>query len=476
MTATEPLHGRSLIDLASDLRDGSTTALTLIEASIARADEVDGLLGVYLARFDDQAREAAVRADMELGAGRDRGPLHGIPVGIKDIIATAEGPTTAQSLVLPTDWAEPGFDAPVVERLRQAGAVVTGKTTTMEFAIGYPDQDKPFPLPRNPWNTETWTGGSSSGTAGGIASGVFPTGLGSDTAGSIRLPASYCGVTGFKQSFGLVPKNGVVPLGFTYDHVGPLARSVADCAAVLDVLIGADVRDTSTVDAGRQGLLSACDRGADDLRIGVARSVTTDGPHCDPRIAAAFDDSLGVLEDLGATVVDVELPHWKALHDACFLGLFAEAFAWHRPHLAEKWEDYGRGTRMSIALGGLLSGADHVQLERVRRVGRRDIARLLTDVDVIVHPTTGTTAPPFRGGPDRETRLGSLFTPPWNSLGFPSLAVPMGFVEDLPASLLISGRPLDDATVAAVGAAFQSVTDWHRRTPPPLEPQIPSVG
>ncbi len=468
MSTSPPLHGRSVADLASDLRDGTTTALSLIEASITRANEVDEALGIYLARFDDQAREAAVRADMELGAGRDRGPLHGIPVGVKDIIATSEGPTTAQSLVLPPDWADPGVDAPVVERLRQAGAVITGKTTTMEFAIGYPDTDKPFPLPRNPWDLETWTGGSSSGTAGGIGASVFPTALGSDTAGSIRLPASYCGITGFKQSFGLVPKNGVVPLGFTYDHVGPLARTVADCAAVLDVLIGADVRDTSTVDAGRLGLLSACDRGADGLRIGVARAATVDGRFCEPAIGAAFDEALSVIEGLGASLVEVDLPHWDALHDACFLGLFAEAFAWHRSHLAEKWEDYGRGTRMSIALGGLLSAADHVQLERVRRVGRRDVARLLTDVDVIVHPTTGTTAPPFRGGPEREMRLKSLFTPPWNSLGFPSLAVPMGFVDDLPASLLISGRPLDDATVAAVGGAYQSATDWHTRTPPPI--------
>jgi aspartyl-tRNA(Asn)/glutamyl-tRNA(Gln) amidotransferase subunit A len=455
----------SLTEMAAQLRTGATTSAALVEASIARADEVDEELGIYLARFDDTARAAAAAADEELAAGRDRGPLHGVPIGVKDIIATAEGPTTAQSLVLPTDWAAPGYDAPVVARLREAGAVITGKTTTMEFAIGYPDPSKPFPLPRNPWNPLTWTGGSSSGTGGGIAAGVFPAALGSDTAGSIRIPASYCGVTGFKQTFGLVPKCGVTPLGFTYDHVGPLARSVADCAAVLDVLIGPDDGDPSTVDVGPLRLTDALDRGIDGLRVGIARSVTVDGGYCEPGVAEAFDASLAVLEGLGAQLREVELPLWSELHSACFLGLCAEAFAWHRAWLAERWDDYGGDTRMTIARGALLSGGDHAQLERVRQVGRQEMAAIFDEVDVVVHPTTGTTAPLFEGGPDRETRILSLFTPPWNSLGHPSLAVPMGFADGLPASLLINGRPMEDATVAAAGAAYQSATDWHTRTP-----------
>ena len=198
---------------------------------------------------------------------------------------------------------------------------------------------------------------------------------------------------------------------------------------------------------------------------GSPGSDTVDSGWCDPGIAAVFDDALAALEKLGASVVDVEVPFFRELHDACFLGLFAEAFAWHRPLLAEHWDRYGGNTRMSIALGGLISAADHVQIERVRQVGRRAVRRVLDDVDVIVHPTTGTTAPPFEGGPDRETRLRSMFTPTWNALGFPSLAVPMGFVDGLPASLLVNGRPFDDATVAAVGAAYQDVTDWHRRRP-----------
>ena len=221
-------------DAAKQLRTGELTSVELTKLVIARAEEFDAQVGTYLARFDDHALASAAQADDELAQGLDRGPLHGIPVGVKDILAALEGPTTAQSLILDPAWGE-GKDAPIVKRLRKAGAVITGKTTTMEFACGMPDPTKPFPIPRNPWDLETWPGGSSSGTGSGIAAGMFLAGIGTDTGGSIRIPAAFCGVSGLMPTFGRVPKSGCTPLGYSLDHVGPLARSAWDCAAMLQV-------------------------------------------------------------------------------------------------------------------------------------------------------------------------------------------------------------------------------------------------
>ena len=212
------MESNSIRQTAADLRDGKTTSREIVERALQASDRLDPLLGTYLCRFDETALQAAEHADNELGSGTDRGPLHGIPLGIKDIISTNEGPTSAQSLVQDPSWGDQG-DGPLLRRLRDAGAVIMGKTTTMEYAIGLPDFEKPFPIPRNPWNSERWTGGSSSGTANGVASGQFLGGLGTDTGGSVRLPAAYCGITGFKQTFGLVPKSGCIPLGLSYDPV-----------------------------------------------------------------------------------------------------------------------------------------------------------------------------------------------------------------------------------------------------------------
>jgi aspartyl-tRNA(Asn)/glutamyl-tRNA(Gln) amidotransferase subunit A len=218
----------TLTDAAMALREGTVTSVALTEAAIAAADAADETVGTYLTRFNEYALERAATADAELARGEDRGPLHGIPFGVKDILAMAEGPTTAQSLILDRSWGA-GKDAPTVARVKAAGAVITGKTTTMEFACGIPDATKPFPIPRNPWNLDTWAGGSSSGTGSGVAAGMFLAGLGTDTAGSIRIPAAFCGVSGLMPTFGRVPKSGCVPLGYSLDHVGPMARSARDC-------------------------------------------------------------------------------------------------------------------------------------------------------------------------------------------------------------------------------------------------------
>lgn len=474
---TTDLRRAGVLELAAALERGETTSVELVESYLDAADRLDPVLGIYLRRFDEEARRRAEGLDAERAAGAARGLLHGIPMGIKDILATDEGPTTAQSLALDPTWGDQG-DGPVVARLRAAGMIPLGKTATMEFAIGFPDRklhradptdpaeaDKPFPLPRNPWHVEHWTGGSSSGTGSGVAAGLFPAGLGTDTGGSIRLPASYCGITGHKPTFGLVPKNGCVPLGLTYDHIGPLARTAADCAALLNVMAGADPGDPTSVDRPTEDYLDGIDAGVDGLRIGLAREATTRASACSAAIAACFDAAALALEGAGATVVEVAIPLWDELQESCFSGLFAEALAWHHNQLVTHWDLYGTDTRRAIAQGALISGGDYVAIQRLRALGRELIAAVFTEVDLIATPTTGTVAPPFSMS-SRENRLKSIFTSPWNSLGLPAVALPMGFDGGLPTSLQLAGPAFADALVLRAGAAFQSVTAWHRETPP----------
>jgi aspartyl-tRNA(Asn)/glutamyl-tRNA(Gln) amidotransferase subunit A len=449
------------------LRSGAVTSEQLTAEALAASDRLDSELGTYLARFDEQALTTARRADEELAAGRDRGPLHGIPLGIKDIIATDEGPTTAQSLVQDPAWGDQG-DAVVITRLREAGAVLTGKTTTMEYAIGRPDFDKPFPIPRNPWNTDRWTGGSSSGTANGVASGQFLGGLGTDTGGSVRLPAAYCGITGHKQTFGLVPKSGCVPLGLSYDHIGPMARSAWDCAAMLSVMAGAHPSDRTTVAREPVDYVAALETDIGATRVGVI-SNSSIADSASETMLAVFDDAVGVLAAQAGGVEDLEVPFYDEMAEGTFLALQAEAFAWHRQQLRDRWSDYGRPTRLTIAQGALVSAGDLVQIERVRHVARRALLARMADqgVDVLVSPTTGYAATPFSGADRRAVAMSAIHTPAWNSAGFPALSVPMGFDEDgLPCGLQIIGRPFADDLVLALGHRYQQHTDWHERQPP----------
>ncbi|HEY4024012.1 MAG TPA: amidase [Pseudonocardiaceae bacterium] len=459
---------RTLTDAARALRDGSVTSVALTEAAIATADRLDGAIGTYITRFDDYALGRAAQADAELAGGVDRGPLHGIPFGVKDILAMAEGPTTAQSLILDRSWGA-GRDAPVVARVKAAGAVITGKTTTMEFACGMPDDTKPFPVPRNPWDPDTWPGGSSSGTGSGVAAGMFLAGFGTDTGGSIRIPAAFCGVSGLMPTFGRVPKSGCVPLGYSLDHIGPLARSARDCAAVLEVIAGRHPSDPDSVDApftapGFDGELSG-------LRIGLVRdNHFADG--CDPALAGAFDAAATVLAKQGATLEEVTLPYWHEMISATMITMGCEALAYHRDDLATRWADYYAATRATMITGATVSGADYVQAQRVRRVAQDAIGRVFETVDVIACPTTSTGAPRFDaltrpdGRFDITELFGRIHTPYWDALGNPVLAVPMGSTAaGLPLSLQLAGPAFGEATILRVGDAFQQHTDWHLRAP-----------
>lgn len=448
-TATSALH---------ELETGSVTSESLTEACLAQADAHDLALGVFLHRDRDLSLAAARASDARRAAGAELGRLDGIPIGIKDIIFTHDAPTTGQSLVrdpVPTP------DAPVVARLRAAGAVPMGKTSTMEFALGFSDPDKPFPTPRNPWNPARWTGGSSSGTGSGIQAGMFLAGLGTDTAGSIRMPAAWCGVSGHKPTYGLVPRTGVLPLAWSLDHTGPLARSAEDCALLLSVMAGADGQDRS-VRPTASFELGPVQTDLTGLRIGIAldpmdRSVA----EVQHLVRAAAD----VFADQGAIVSEVSLPHYAETIDAVMLGLAAEAMTYHRNDAVDRWHDFGRATRSALLTGALLSGADYAQTLRVRRHTQRRMAELFDRVDLIIAPTATQPAPVVEPL-DFDEVVGMLQTHYWNGTGHPALSVPMGFVDGLPVGLQITGRPFEDRTVLDAGRIWQQLTSHHLEAAP----------
>jgi aspartyl-tRNA(Asn)/glutamyl-tRNA(Gln) amidotransferase subunit A len=464
---------QTVADAARQLRDGAVSSAELTAAALARADALDPQLGVFVTRFAAEATAAAQTADRERAAGQDRGPLHGVPMGIKDIISAAEGPTTAGSLVLDPAWGA-GHDATATTRLREAGAVIVGKTTTMEFAFGPPDPAKPFPLPRNPWDLGTWPGGSSSGTGSGVAAGCFLAGLGTDTGGSIRLPAAYCGVTGLMPTFGLVAGAGVAPLGYSLDRIGPLARTAEDCALVLAAIAGQDDSDPYSTARPAVDLLATVGPSLAGLRVGVARAAF-DGAEGrfppDPALEGVFDTALDVLVDRGAELVEIALPLYDEMIAVDLVTLGAECFAYHHPDLIDRWDDFGAHTRAMIAAGALLSGGDYVQAQRVRRVGMRAMAQQFEAVDVIATPTALCGALAYDGDqpPPLEQIFGSPCTHYWNPFGNPAIALPMGYTAaGLPLSLHLAGRPFDEATLIAAGCAYQGATTWHADVPPLL--------
>lgn len=458
----------TLAEAAERIRLGVLTSTDLTKSVFARADQLDAKLGTYVARFDRYALTSAARADRYTRSGRKSGRLHGLPVGIKDVIATREGPTTAGSLVADPKWGS-GRDAPVVARLRKAGAVITGKLTTSEFAIGRPDPAKPFPIPRNPWDLKRWSGGSSAGSGNGVAAGLVMAALGTDTGGSVRGPAAACGITGLVPTYGRVPRTGVIPLAFTLDRIGAMARSVEDCALVLSSIMGKSRTDPSSLGLRPPGLLPIkAEIGG--LRVGVD-PVHRAHEDADPAVDECFSQAIQQLADMGATVKPVSLPYYPELCIATHAIMTSEALAYHARDLGVRWHDYYSTTRSRLAKGVFISGADYVQAMRLRTIVLRRLARLFDEVDVVATPTTGFAALEYddqgyvHDPSDKMSRL--YFTVYWSAVGNPVLAIPMGFNgEGLPLSLQIAGRALDEATVVRVGHAFQQATGWHKRLPP----------
>ncbi|MCI2415904.1 amidase [Saccharopolyspora sp. K220] len=458
-------------DAAAALRAGEVTATQLTSGFLDRIAALNNTLGAFVAVTPETALEAAAVADEDFAAGVDRGPLQGIPLAVKDIIATHDAPTTANSRVLDPEWGK-GTDAPVVARLRAAGSVVLGKSTTSEFAIGLPDPDKGFLVPRNPWQLEHSASGSSSGTGIAVAAGLALGGLGTDTGGSVRSPAAFNGHTGLKVTFGRVPKNGVAPLGYTLDSVGPMARSAHDCAVLLEVMAGYDSGDpcAARVDVPKYAeMLTGDVRG---LRIGMPIPYFYDSDEVSEEVRTSVFAAVEVLKGAGAEVDEIVVPHAKQAKDANHITLIAEAYAYHRDNLVNRWTDYGRYTRRTLVRGAFLNAGDYPQAQRFRSFFRRAVAELLREYDVLITPSSPSPAPRIDEMSPEKQLFSANFTGPWNLIGLPAAALPCGFSgAGLPLSMQIIGKPFAEGEVLKVADAYQRLTDWHRKVPEVLSPQ-----
>ncbi len=455
----------TIVEAGQWLRSGKITATELTEALLARCHAAQERLGAFNVIMDEAAMRAAYAADADFARGMDRGPLMGVPLAIKDLLATHDAPTTANSRVLDPAWGQRA-DATVVRKLRDAGAIPIGKTVLHEFAIGWPDPATGFPIARNPWDPTRTPGGSSSGTGTAICAGLALGGLGSDTGGSIRGPASYCGISGLKPTFGRVSKEGAVPLGYSLDTVGPMARTARDCAILFDVIAGYDPADPCTVNLPVPSMTAGLDGTLAGVRIGIPRNYFFGAPELDTEVKTAVLAAVDAMRDAGATIVEIDLPHSESAAAAQRVTISAEAYAYHEAGLRERPELYGMHTRLRLMHGMFYTAADFVQAQRVRSVVRDAWTAAMRVVDVVIVPTSTAVAPTFASYNGTKVDTTPTFTGVWNLVGFPALSVGCGFsTGGLPIGMQIVGVPFTEPILLRVGDAYQRITDWHTRVP-----------
>lgn len=444
----------TLTELAARLRRREVSSVELTEQTLARIQERDPVLNAFQRVLAEEALAAARQADRELAAGQDRGPLHGIPIAVKDLLAMTGTVTTAGSKIL-ADW-RTDFDAAAVERLRQAGAVIVGKTRLSEFAYSGASNNAHYGPTRNPWNLDHDTGGSSSGSAAAVADGMAVAALGSDTGGSVRIPATFCGLVGLKPTFGRISLHGTVPLAWSLDHLGPIARSVADAAILFQILAGPDPRDGRTRPVPVADAEAALRGGVEGLRVGVLRDDGSGEPLGTPEALDAWQAGLAALERAGATLVELDLPELSRLRVLNTALIAQEAVAFHLPWLRERLDDYGEFARLRLLTSFAYGPADFVRAQQLRQALRRRCERIFEQVDLLSTPTAPYGAPEL-GDPARN----SWFTAPFNALGWPAITVPVGLTaERLPLGLQIAGRPWDEVTVLRAAAVIEAAGPW----------------
>ena len=445
---------------------GDISASELTNAFLKRIDAVDHKIASYITVTTDLAHNAARQADMEMKGGVRRGPMHGIPIALKDIYETAGVLTTGHSH-LKKDYV-PAIDAETVRRLKDAGAIILGKVGTHEFANGAMTPDQPFPPVLNPWNTRYQPGGSSSGSGAAVAAHLCMGAMGSDTGGSIRNPAGYCATAGIKPTYGLVSRCGIFPLAFSLDTAGPLAWTVEDCALMLDVLAGHDPNDQGSARAPKVDYGAACDRPIKGMRIALARGWhESDVATVTPDMKKGIDEAVRVLKDLGATVDEVAFPDIRDYHICGRVIITTEAHAIHRQDVIATPEKFGYTTRRRFQLGAFISAEQYLSTLRFRRQLTLDTRAAMRGYDLVM------TANHW-GAPETFEEPQAIFhflgkpslTMPFNVTGQPALTVCCGFGSDgFPLSFQLAGRAFDEASVFAAGAAYERVTPWRRHRP-----------
>ncbi len=480
----------TVLALAERLAAGDVRALEVTETYLDRIRLVDGTLHAFHTVTTNQALERARQLDRARESGRAVGPLHGVPVALKDNMSTKGLPTTASSRIL--DGFVPPYSATVVERLEAAGAIVIGKTNLDEFAMGSSTENSAYGPTRNPWDLARTPGGSSGGSAVAVAARLAPIALGSDTGGSIRQPAAFSGVVGLKPTYGRVSRYGLLAFASSLDQIGPLARTAADAALVLEVIAGADARDATASREPVAAYRKALTGDIKGLRVGVPRGVIANG--VDEAVLGAFDAALDGLRGRDAVVSDIELPHAQYAIPCYYLIATAEASSnlarydgvryGYRARLDKdsslremydrtRDEGFGAEVKRRIMLGTYVLSAGYydayyLKAQQVRTLLGRDYDEAFANVDVIAMPTTPT--PAFRLGEKTEDPLqmylADVFTVSANLAGLPAISIPCGFSPDqLPIGLQLTGRMFDEATLLRVADAFQRDSDHHTKVP-----------
>jgi len=456
----------TLIDVARHLRTKEISPTELTKAMLERIARLDPALHSYLTLTPEVALRQARQAEQEIQAGQYRGPLHGVPVGIKDLCYTRGVKTTCASQIL-ANWV-PDHDATVVEKLAAAGAVMLGKLNMTEFAYG--GYHPSLPVPVNPWAPDRWPGASSSGSAVATAAALCFASLGSDTGGSIRFPAAACGIVGVKPTYGRVSRFGVFPLAESLDHIGPMTRSVADAGAVLAAIGGFDPRDPTTRRDSLPNDLAGFTTDLRGLTIGLDERYCTEGT--DPEVTRAVLATAPVFRDLGARLHTVNVTGIVAAADDWYAVCAVEAAAAHEAYFPARAAEYGPTFRALLEDGERTSARDYAKAQFRRREVCRIIDDLWQDVDLLLCPSMPTPPPPLAElRPDAVLPADAVapllrFTAPFDFTGSPTISVPCGFTAvGLPLSLQIVGRHGDEATILRAGHAFEQATDWHRRRP-----------
>jgi aspartyl-tRNA(Asn)/glutamyl-tRNA(Gln) amidotransferase subunit A len=466
-----PLGELSVAEMRAALARREATAVEITEACLEALRARDGAVHAFVTVTADDALAAARAADAALARG-DAGPLAGVPVGVKDLFAV-RGVARSNGSAACLDDPPAAADAGAVARLRAAGAVVVGTTHLHEFAFGPTGVNPALGTPANPWAAGRMPGGSSSGSGAAVAARLVPAALGTDTGGSIRVPASFCGVTGLKPTYGRVTRAGVTPLAWTLDHVGPLARSAEDAALLLGVLAGADPADRTSARVPVPDYAARLERPLRGVRIGVPRAFA--GAILDPEVERTFVAALRELGAAGAVVSDVSLPALGDAGPALGAIILAEARSALAPPLATRRERVSVELRVYLELGKLVTAEHYLAAQRLRSRLYEETRAALARVDLLATPATVLAAP--RLAELLQVRIGDLdmgvleaicrLTGPFNLTGLPALALPCGFTRDgLPIGLQLVGRPFAEADVLAAGHAYQRATDWHRRRPP----------
>lgn len=460
----------SLAEASEAVRSRKVSSLELVDAALSQAEVVNGPLNAFLRIDFDAARDRARAADVELARGHYRGPLHGIPLAHKDIFYRAEAPCSFGSRVkIPI----PDATSAALARLDDAGAVQIGALNMSPFAVGPTGHNMSFGPCRNPWNRDRISGGSSSGSAAAVAARACFGSLGSDTAGSIRLPAAMCGVTGLKPTYGRVSRAGAMALSFSLDTIGPLARSSRDCALILNAIAGSDDRDPTTARSAAPDFLDGICRPVAGLRVGIPKSYFDDD--LAPELSQGLEAAREVLKDLGCRLVPIEIPDLSVSDAAADIVFSCESAALHQHLMREQSGGYEKQMRARLERGFAIPAPAYLTAVRYREVALAEFVRtVFADVDFIQTPVLSCLTPTIdeaatTSSDDVERIIGRLtrFTRPFNFLGLPALAVPIGFSsENMPMSQQFVGRPFSEARLLQLGHAFQQATSWHAAVPP----------